>query len=60
MWDNGCYLMSTKQYSVMVGTRVTPKTRDAIQVFVKNGDYLNESDFIRTAIREKLKKKEKT
>lgn len=42
--------------SVSVASRVTPKEKEAIQLLVRDAEYINESDFIRTAIREKLKK----
>ena len=37
-----------------IGLRVTKKMRDAIKIYVDHDTHLNESDFVRNAIREKL------
>jgi len=40
----------------IVGARIPRRLKDAIEKIVKTDAYLNPSDFIRTAIREKLQR----
>jgi len=42
--------------SVMVAARVSLNEKTKVRLLVANGDYINEADFVRTAIREKLRK----
>jgi len=38
-----------------VGTKLTPKENEEIQTLIQNGIYLSASDFLREAVRDKLK-----
>ena len=51
--------MKHEKGNVMVGTRITKKAKQQITQFVDDGNCMNESDFIRTAIREKLNRERK-
>ena len=42
--------------NVTVATKITQKTREAIHIMITRDTHLNESDFIRSAIREKIKR----
>ena len=50
--------MSKKANSLTVACRITPNEKKAVKVLVAQGDFISESDFMRTAIREKLKGEE--
>ena len=43
--------------SIMIAARVTPKEKHLVQQAVEVGDYMNEADFVRCAVREKLKRR---
>lgn len=40
--------------TVVVGTRITKKLKEAMSEYIQYDTHLNESDFIRAAIREKI------
>ena len=46
--------MNQKSMKTFVGTKLSPKEMERIQFLVEGGFYLNVSDFVREAIREKL------
>ncbi len=48
--------MEVKTEKSYVGAKITLKEKRAIQALVKSDDYMNKADFIRTAIREKLRR----
>jgi Arc/MetJ-type ribon-helix-helix transcriptional regulator len=48
--------MRNQHTGIYVGSKVPQTLRDAISKAIENGEYLNSSDFIRDAIKEKLRK----
>lgn len=44
----------TSRKTVVVGTRITRNLRHAMGEYIRQDTHLNESDFIRAAIREKI------
>lgn len=48
--------MKPKKSTEVIIARVTPKTKKMIAEFIRRDTHLNESDFIRAAVREKLKR----
>jgi Arc/MetJ-type ribon-helix-helix transcriptional regulator len=46
--------MFERQTGVYIGSKIPQLHREAILVAVRNGNYLNSSDFIRDTIKEKL------
>jgi Arc/MetJ-type ribon-helix-helix transcriptional regulator len=48
--------MFEKQTGVYIGSKIPQHHRKAILVAVSNGNYLNSSDFIRDAVKEKLQR----
>jgi Arc/MetJ-type ribon-helix-helix transcriptional regulator len=47
-------LIQGKEMGIYAGSKVTQILKQSIEKAVKTGRYLNESDFIRDAIKEKL------
>jgi len=45
--------------STALSTRVTPQEKDRIMQAINRGEYMNVADFVRQAVREKLKEIEK-
>jgi hypothetical protein len=50
----GLVMIQGKEIGLYAGSKVTHTLKQAIDKAVKTGRYLNESDFIRDAIKEKL------
>jgi Arc/MetJ-type ribon-helix-helix transcriptional regulator len=48
--------MFERQTGVYIGSKIPHLHREAILAAVSNGNYLNSSDFIRDAIKEKLQR----
>jgi Arc/MetJ-type ribon-helix-helix transcriptional regulator len=48
--------MFERQTGVYIGSKIPQLHRNAILAAVSNGNYLNSSDFIRDAIKEKLQR----
>jgi len=46
----------SSQSTVVVGARITQHLRRAMNEYIRRDTHLNESDFIRAAIREKIKR----
>lgn len=46
--------MDQHQFGIYVGSKIPHILRDAINRAIKGGNYLNSSDFIRDAIKDKL------
>lgn len=42
--------------AVTVGSRIPAKLRELMQTYIRHDTHLNESDFIRAAIREKIER----
>lgn len=57
MYIHGLLVKPDKQRR-FVGVKLTYKEKQAIQALVKSGDYMGEADFLRSAVREKLKSEE--
>ena len=52
--------MDKRINSLTVACRITPNEKKAVQQQVTIGDYISESDFMRTAIRDKLREVQKS
>ena len=48
--------MDQQHMGIYVGSKVPRMLKDAITKAIERGDYLNHSDFIRDAIKEKLRR----
>lgn len=46
----------SSQKTTVVGTRITQHLKRAMNEYIRQDTHLNESDFIRAAIREKIKR----
>ena len=46
----------SSQKTTVVGTRITKHLKRAMNEYIRQDTHLNESDFIRAAIREKIKR----
>lgn len=50
------YTMKNQKVETYIGVRVPKKLKQEIKTTIKNGVHLNEADFVREALREKLAK----
>jgi len=48
--------MKDQQIAIYAGTKIPYNLKESIEAAVTTGSYLNQSDFIRDAIREKLER----